>query len=116
MKHNLPFLRHILDEINFLIKESESVTYDDFISNELLKRGCSRSIEVIGEAVKNLSTDFKKKNKNIPWKEMAAMRDKIIHEYFGVKWEVVWSVLKNNVPELKPKIEEIIKEQEQKVF
>ncbi len=103
-----------MDEINFLIKETELLTYDDFISNELLKRGCSRSIEVIGEAVKNLSTDFKKKNTSIPWKEMAALRDKIIHEYFGVKWEVVWSVLKNNIPELKPRIEEIIKKQEQK--
>jgi uncharacterized protein with HEPN domain len=112
MKQNLPFLKHILDEINFLLKETKGLSFEDFISNELLKRGCSRSIEIIGEATKNLSTDFKKKYRDIEWEEIAGMRDKIIHFYFGVKWDIVWSVIKNKIPELKTKIETILKDLE----
>ncbi len=112
MKQNLPFLKHILDEIDFLLKETKGLTYEDFISNELLKRGCTRSIEVIGEAVKNISKELKEKHKDVDWKKMAGMRDKIIHYYFGVNWDIVWDVIKKRIPELKPKIEKIIEETE----
>ncbi|OIN96845.1 hypothetical protein AUJ66_05095 [Candidatus Desantisbacteria bacterium CG1_02_38_46] len=108
MKQNLPFLKHILDEIIFLLSETKRLTYEDFISNELLKRGCARSIEVIGEAVKNISNDLKNKHKEIEWRKMAGMRDKIIHYYFGVNWDIVWDVIQKIIPELKPKIETII--------
>jgi uncharacterized protein with HEPN domain len=63
MKHNQVFLKHILDEINFLTKETEGIKFEQFIKNEILKRACSRSLEIIGEAVKNLSLDFKKRYK-----------------------------------------------------
>lgn len=112
MKQSLPFLKHILDEINFLLNETKVLTYDGFISNELLKRGCTRSIEIIGEAVKNISEDLKDKHKEIDWKKMAGMRDKIIHYYFGVNWDIVWDVIQKRIPELKPKIEAIINELE----
>ena len=112
MKRNLPFLKHILEEINFLLKETRGLDFDDFVSNELLKRSCTRSIEIIGEATKNLSPEIKEKYKDIDWKKMAGMRDKIIHYYFGVNWDIVWSVIQDNVPELKGKIEKIIKDLE----
>lgn len=112
MKRNLPFLKHILEEINFLLKETRGLDFDDFVSNELLKRSCTRSIEIIGEATKNLSPEIKDKYKDIEWKRMAGMRDKIIHYYFGVNWDIVWSVIQDNVPELKGKIEKIIKDLE----
>jgi uncharacterized protein with HEPN domain len=99
MRQDLPFLKHILDEINFLLKETRGLSYEEFISNELLKRACSRSIEIIGEAAKNISTELKEKHKNIDWKDIAGMRDKIIHFYFGVNWEIIWSVVKNEIPE-----------------
>lgn len=104
MKQNIPFLKHILDEIDFVINESQKY----FLSNEVLKRAFSRSIEIIGEATKNISKDFKTKYNNIEWKEMAGMRDKIIHYYFGINWSIVWAVIKNNLPEIKPKIEAIL--------
>ena len=66
MKQDLPYLKHILDEINFLLKETET---EEFISNELLKRGCTRSLEIIGEAAKNISDEFKNKYKDIEWKK-----------------------------------------------
>ena len=110
MKQNLPFLKHILDETKFLLNETREFTYEDFMSNELLKRGCARSLEIIGEAGKNLSTDFKKRYKDIEWKKIAGMRDKIIHYYFGVNWDIVWVTIKDKIPQLKEKIETIIKE------
>jgi len=79
MKQDFPFLKHILDEINFLLKETETFTYEEFISNEVLKRSCTRSFEIIGEAVKNISDELKNKYKDIDWKKIAGMRDKIIH-------------------------------------
>jgi uncharacterized protein with HEPN domain len=108
MKHNQVFLKHILDEINFLTKETEGIKFEQFIKNEILKRACSRSLEIIGEAVKNLSLDFKKRYKEIEWKKIAGLRDKLIHDYFGVNWDIVWDVIKNQIPKLKEQVENIL--------
>jgi len=110
MKQNLPYLKHILDETKFLLNETSGSTYEDFTSNELLKRGCTRSLEIIGEAVKSLSIDFKKRYPDIQWKKIAGMRDKIIHYYFGVNWDIVWATIQDKIPELKERIEAIIEE------
>jgi uncharacterized protein with HEPN domain len=102
------FLKHILDEINFLIKETEGISFDTFIADELLKRAAARSLEIIGEAAKNISSDFKKRHAGIEWKKLAGLRDKIIHGYFGVNWDIVWDVIKNKMPELKQAIQNMI--------
>jgi uncharacterized protein with HEPN domain len=102
------FLKHILDEINFLIKETEGISFDTFIADELLKRASARSLEVIGEAVKNISSDFKKRHADIEWKKLAGLRDKIIHGYFGVNWDIVWDVIRNKLPKLKLTIQDMI--------
>ena len=108
MKHNQVFLRHIFDEIIFLIKETEGIKFEEFIKNEILKRACSRSLEIIGEAVKNLSPDFKKRYKEIEWKKIAGLRDKMIHGYFGVNWDIVWDVIGNQIPKLKEQVGNIL--------
>jgi uncharacterized protein with HEPN domain len=108
MKHNHVFLKHILDEIDFLTRGTEDIKFEDFIKNEILKRACSRSLEIIGEAVKNLSPDFKKRYKETDWKKIAGLRDKIIHYYFGVNWDILWDVIKNRLPELKEQVENIL--------
>ena len=114
MKSNQVFLNHMLEEINFLIKETEGLKFEEFMQNEVLKRACSRSIEIIGEATKNLSTDFKRKYKDIEWKKISGLRDKIIHYYFGVNWDIVWDVIKNRLPKLKEQIEKILAKVENK--
>ncbi len=114
MKSNQVFLNHILDEINFLIKETEGLKFEEFMKNEVLKRACSRSIEIIEEATKNLSTDFKRKYKDIEWKKISGLRDKIIHYYFGVNWDIVWDVIKNRLPELKDQVENMLAKVENK--
>ncbi|MDI6840265.1 MAG: DUF86 domain-containing protein [bacterium] len=82
------------------------------MQDEVLKRASTRSFEIIGEAVKNLSSDFKNKYKKFEWKRIAAMRDKIIHFYFGVNWNIVWQAIKEKLPSLKNEFEAVIKELE----
>ena len=107
MKQNNVYLKHILDEINFLLKLTENLDYDSFIENELLTRAFSRSFEIIGEAVKNLSAEFRKTHNDIEWKKISGMRDKIIHQYFSVDYELLWDVIKNKLPEIKEKIQSL---------
>ncbi len=108
MKSDAEFLRHILDEIKFAVGETKGMSFDDFIKNETLKRACTRSLEIIGEAAKNLSPDLRKHHKEIDWKKIAGMRDKVIHFYFGVNWDIVWDVIGNRLPALKVQIENIL--------
>lgn len=80
------------------------------MKNKEKQRAWLRSLEVIGEATKNLSTEFKEMHPLVEWRKIAGLRDKLIHHYFGVKWEIVWDVVKNEMPSVKPKIEIMLKE------
>lgn len=104
MKSHDVFLRHILDEIDFLLDQAKSLTFEKFVSDEVMKRACTRSFEIMGEAVKNLPSDFKKKHKDVEWRDIAATRNKLIHEYFGVNWNILWDVMKEKLPGLRGKI------------
>jgi uncharacterized protein with HEPN domain len=68
-----------------------------------------RNLEIIGEAVKNISKELKKKFFQIPWKELAGLRDRLIHKYFGVNYEVVWTIIRDELPEISLKIDKINK-------
>jgi uncharacterized protein with HEPN domain len=81
------YLRHILDETNYLINSSRNLSQEEFAKNLTLQKAFTRSLEIIGEAVKNLSEDFIETNKEIDWKSIAGMRDRLIHHYFGVDYE-----------------------------
>jgi len=104
------FIRHILEEIRYLVQESEGLEYKDFVNNETLKRAFVRSLEVIGEATKNVSAEFRERYPNIKWREMAGLRDKLIHHYFGVNLKRVWDVVVTQIPKLKAQIGVILKE------
>jgi len=108
MKRNKIYLQHILDEIKFLTKEVDKLTYQQFIESELYSRAFSRSIEIIGEAVKNLPEDFRDLHPQIEWKKLAGMRDKIIHHYFGVDYELIWDFVNTKLPSVKIEILKII--------
>lgn len=95
------FLHHILDECNYLIREYQNNTFEDFLGNERLIRAVTRSLEIIGEASNKISPDLKIKYPFIPWREMSDFRNKIIHNYFGIDYEIVWDSIKTDIPPLK---------------
>lgn len=110
MKDDRAFIRHILDEVDFIIEKSKDLELEELIKNEVLKRAFARSLEIIGEATKNISEEFKEKHTGIGWKELAGLRDKLIHHYFGLNWNRVWDIIRNLIPKLKEQIEVILKE------
>jgi uncharacterized protein with HEPN domain len=95
------FLKHIFDEIDFLETQFNELEFQDLMADPVLQRACLRSLEIIGEAVKNISDDLKNENPEIEWRKIAGLRDKLIHHYFGVDWEIVWNVIKTKIPEIK---------------
>ncbi|MEW6011173.1 HepT-like ribonuclease domain-containing protein [Methanobacterium movens] len=100
-------MEHIFDEIEFLETNFYDLELEDLMKDPVLQRACIRSLEVMGEAVKNISDDFKKEYSEIEWRKIAGLRDKLIHHYFGVDWDIVWNVIQNKIPEIKESLEKI---------
>ena len=111
MKQAKPYLEHILQECEFLLEKSKGINFESFIKDPVLMRAFVRSLEVIGEAVKNLPQEFRGKYSEIPWREIAGMRDKLIHEYFGVNYKIVWKTVQREVPRLNEQIKEIMEKE-----
>ncbi len=108
------FLNHILDAIAKIEKYLKGIDEKAFKKNDLLQDGVIRQIEIIGEAVKRLSSDVTSKSPDLPWQDIAGMRDKLIHDYFGVDVDTVWLTAQNDLPELKKELIKIIKQLDQK--
>ena len=107
-KEPIEFLKHIYEECSYLLSIKESLTKEDFLNDETLKRAVVRSLEIIGEATKKIPADFKVKWNSIHWKNMAGMRDRLIHDYIGVNYSIVWDVFKNKIPELSRQIAPVL--------
>ena len=104
----LDFLKDIQREINFIEVQTSNKEYESFVTDQVLTRACERSLEIIGEAVKNIPQDVRTTYPIIEWRDFAGMRDKLIHHYFGIDYEIVWSVIKTEIPILREAIETII--------
>jgi len=109
-KNDLAFIEHILDSINAIEEFSKNLDKKELISNRLNQSAIVREIEIIGEAVKNISNSTKNKHCEVEWKEIVGTRDKMIHHYFGVDLDIVWNIIKINLPDLKNKILKIKQE------
>jgi uncharacterized protein with HEPN domain len=109
-KTPLLYITHIFNAINSIQTQTEGITKEQFEDSELLQGFVERKLEIIGEATKRISDDFKKNYPNIPWKEMAGMRDILIHQYTEVDEDIVWKTITQKIPPLKEHIEAILKD------
>ena len=104
------FLQDIINSIDKIEKYTNKVEFEEFENNPLIVDAVTRNLEIIGEATKQIPIDIKEKYPEIPWKEMAGMRDKIIHGYFDIVYSILWETIRNDLPPVKPQIEKILKE------
>ena len=93
-------VRHILDEVVFLRSTASGTTADAFLRDEVLKRAFARSLEIVGEAAKKLTSEFRAAYPQVEWRLMAGTRDKLIHDYFGVDYALVWDIVVNELPQV----------------
>lgn len=100
----LEYVRHILAELNFLVERSAATTEEQFLHDPTLQRAFERSIEIIGEATKQLPDTFRAAHPDIEWRAMAGMRDRLIHGYFSTDHQLVWDVVTNKAPALREKL------------
>ena len=107
---NLPYIEHILDAINDIHESVKDISKEKFLSNKDVQDANLRRLEIIGEAAKNLSNKLKQEYKEVEWNKIIGMRDKVIHGYFSVDLEIIWNIIKNDIPKLKKQIEKIKEE------
>ena len=106
------FIEHIIESIELIEQYSEKQTTNKFKKNIALQDAIIRRLEIIGEAVKNIPASFKTRNPEIPWKQMAGMRDVLIHKYFDIDLSLTWSVVKRELPSIKAKLQELLPEED----
>lgn len=109
----IDYLQDILDSIEEIDAFTSGYNFESFSIDKKTINAVIRSIEVIGEAAKKIPIQIREKHPQIPWKKMAGMRDKLIHEYFGIDLEILWKVSKSELPPLKHQFEQILSELEE---
>ena len=108
-RSEIEFLKHILDETAFILEYTQNISQQEFLKDEVYKRASARSVEIIGEAVKNLSKEFREQHPSIDWKKITGTRDRLIHGYMEIDYDLLWDIIRNKVPQLDQDIKQIIK-------
>jgi uncharacterized protein with HEPN domain len=105
---NLELVRHILVETTFILQHTEQKSKEEVINDEVLCRAVVRSLEIIGEATKKLDDEFKSIHNHIEWKKIAGTRDKLIHDYFGIDYDIVWNIIETKIHDLDYFLKELL--------
>ena len=106
------YVEDIINAMDNAMNFVKDISYEEFIRDDKTAFAVVRALEIIGEAVKNIPDGLRKKYPEIPWNDMAGMRDKLIHEYFGVRLSIVSKAVKEEIPPLKPLFERILRDLE----
>jgi len=102
------FLLHIVESITQIDRYTKKLTKTKFLKNTQIQDAVIRRLEIIGEAVKNVSPEIRKRHSFIPWKKIAGSRDVLSHSYYDVDIELVWETVKKDIPRLKKEIQKIL--------
>ena len=105
------FLSDIQEAIRRIRKYTAEMTYQDFLNDTKTQDAVIRNLEIIGEATKKLSDDLREKYPHLPWKEMAGMRDRLIHHYFGVNLDIVWQIVADELPAVASDLQGLLREE-----
>lgn len=107
-KDDTIYLRHIIDAFMQIEHYMDGVSREEFFSNKLLQDGAIRQLEVMGEAARNLSDDFRNEYSQIPWRQMIGLRNRMTHAYFNINLQIIWEIVRGDLPDLKRKMECIL--------
>jgi uncharacterized protein with HEPN domain len=113
-RKDIDLIRDINESIKRIVSYTRNIEYNDFVHDYKTQDAVIRNIEIMGEAVKSLSEKVKIDIVDIPWKSIAGLRDKLIHDYFGVNIDIVWNIVKNEIPSLISKIKIILQNMKEK--
>ncbi len=102
-------LMHILDAISEIETYLIDSDFESFMDNSMMRFACIKQMEIIGEASNHISKDIKSNFSSVEWSQIVGMRNTFVHEYFGVDSSLVWEIIKNDLPDLKNRIKEILK-------
>jgi uncharacterized protein with HEPN domain len=105
-------LKDVLEAIDRIQRYVGVMTLTDFIANTEKQDAVVRNLEIIGEAARNVPPEFRKRHPEIEWSQIAGFRDRLIHQYFGVNWVILWDVVQNRLPELKERVEALLRAEE----
>ena len=111
-RKDIDLIRDIKESIERIVSYTSNIEYEEFLQDYKTQDAVIRNIEIVGEAVKALSKDIKENNSDIPWKSISGTRDKLTHDYFGVNIDIVWSIVKDELPGLSLRILDILKDLE----
>jgi len=107
-KDDSVYLLHIMDAFVQIERYTDGVSHDDFMENSLLQDGVIRQLEIMGEASRSLSEDIRNDYPHIPWRQMIGLRNRMIHAYFNVNLQIIWEIVKGDIPDLKQKMKQLL--------